>query len=287
MVFNSNQEYLKTLLRHDRNQTRGHLNIISDGLREMNEVVFSNQILRGVVGSTAHGLAVEGQDDRDEMGVFIEPPEYVCGLKSLDHYIYRDKAEGVRSEAGDLDLTMYSLRKFCRLAAQGNPTVLILLYLEEYVTDIPLGWQLVANSGMFFSRQVGYRFLGYLNSQKRALTGEKTKAVTRPELVEQYGYDTKFAMHALRLAYQGVEYLSNHRLLLPIPEPQRSTLRAVRLGNLHLKEVLSRIDDAEKQLQQLVTRCEIQQPDYKRINRFLIHTHKLHWKGYPKSDFTG
>jgi hypothetical protein len=28
----------------------------------------------------AHGTAIDGQDDRDEMGVFVEPPENVCGL---------------------------------------------------------------------------------------------------------------------------------------------------------------------------------------------------------------
>ncbi len=96
------------------------------------DIAFENEILRGVVGSTAHGTAVDGQDDRDEMAVFIEPPENVCGLTPCDHYIYRDKPEGVRSEAGDLDLTMYSLRKFCRLAEQGNPSVVILLWLPTH-----------------------------------------------------------------------------------------------------------------------------------------------------------
>lgn len=34
------------------------------------EIALSNEILRGVVGSTAHGTAIDGQDDRDEMAVF-------------------------------------------------------------------------------------------------------------------------------------------------------------------------------------------------------------------------
>src|SRR5688572_10534919 len=106
------------------------------------EVAFNNEILRGVVGSTCHGTAIEGQDDRDEMAVFIEPPQHVCGLTPVDHYIYRDKPGGVRSEAGDLDLTMYSLRKFCRLAEQGNPSVVILLWLSQHIKVAPLGKQL-------------------------------------------------------------------------------------------------------------------------------------------------
>ena len=34
-------------------------------------------IIRGLVGSTIHGLMLEGQDDRDEMAVTIDPPEAV------------------------------------------------------------------------------------------------------------------------------------------------------------------------------------------------------------------
>ena len=34
-------------------------------------------ILRSVVGSTVHGLSNPGTDDRDEMGVCIEPKEHV------------------------------------------------------------------------------------------------------------------------------------------------------------------------------------------------------------------
>ena len=117
-----------------------------------NDVAFQNEILRGVVGSTSHGTAIEGQDDRDEMAVFIEPPEYVCGLHPLDHYIYRDAAEGERSKPGDLDLTMYSLRKFCRLAEQGNPSVVILLWLPTHITKTALGASLVKMRDAFISR---------------------------------------------------------------------------------------------------------------------------------------
>ena len=37
-------------------------------------------ILRVQVGSGVHGTSIAGQDDRDEMGVCLEPPEFVTGL---------------------------------------------------------------------------------------------------------------------------------------------------------------------------------------------------------------
>ena len=245
------------------------------------EIAVENDILRGVVGSTAHGTAIDGQDDRDEMGVFIEPPENVCGLSPIEHYIYRDRPQGVRSQPGDLDLTLYSLRKFCRLATQGNPSVIILLWLPEYVSCTGIGTDLIAMRQAFISRESGKRFLGYLTAQKMKLNGERSKKVNRPDLVEKYGYDTKFAMHALRLGFEGIEMLTHRRLTLPVAEPNLSTLRAVRGGEVSKGEALRLIETAENQLRGLVDDCEWE-ADRDAINCFMVEAHIEHWSAnYP------
>lgn len=241
------------------------------------EVALGNEILRGVVGSTAHGTAVDGQDDRDEMGVFIEAPELCCGLTSLDHYIYRDKPEGVRSEAGDLDLTMYSLRKFCRLAEQGNPSVVILLWLPQHIVKTELGSALVNMREAFISRESGNRFLGYLVAQKMKMEGKRANTTNRPELIEKYGFDTKFAMHALRLAYEGIEMLTSRTITLPVAEPNLSVLRGVRTGRYSLYQALEMIDTAEMQLRELLKDCNWK-TDRARINAFMVKAHQAHWQ---------
>jgi len=43
----------------------------------------------------------------------------------------------------------------------------------------------------------------------------------RPGLVAIHGYDTKYAMHALRLGLQGIELRTTCRITLPTPEPDR------------------------------------------------------------------
>ena len=110
-------------------------------------------ILRSVVGSTVHGLSNPGTDDRDEMGVCVEPPEYVIGLRRFDHWVFRTQAEGVPSGPGDLDLTIYGLRKYCRLAAKGSPTVLLLLFVggDNVVERTPVGEDLQALAPAFLS----------------------------------------------------------------------------------------------------------------------------------------
>jgi uncharacterized protein len=241
------------------------------------DIALDNEILRGVVGSTTHGTAIEGQDERDEMAVFVEPPENVCGLEPCDHYIYRDQPEGVRSQPGDLDLTMYSLRRYCRLAAQGNPSVIMLLWLPAYMSKAPAGAELIGMREAFISRESGQRYLGYLSAQKAKLKGERSPKVGRPELVEKYGYDTKFAMHALRLGLQGIEVMTHRRLTLPVAEPDLTTLRAVRSGQTSLADALQMIEDAEKRLGQLVDACTWA-ADFDAINRFMVKAHLEYWQ---------
>lgn len=245
------------------------------------DIALTNEILRGVVGSTSHGTAIEGQDDRDEMGVFIEPSEYVCGLTPCDHFVYRDQPEGARSQPGDLDLVMYSLRKFCRLATQGNPSVILLLWLPSYERQTAFGTELIAMRDTFISKQSGERFLGYLRAQKQKLKGERAHTVNRPELVEMYGYDTKFAMHALRLGFEGIELMKHRRLTLPVAEPNLTALRCVRTGKIDKTEALNLIEAAEAELAALVE-TTVWEVDLEQISRFMVRTHLEYWREHDQ-----
>ena len=104
------------------------LNVDNPGHRAIAE---PNTVLLGLVGSTVHGVTVDAADDRDEMGICIEPPEYVAGLRPFSQWVFRTQPEGARSGPGDIDRTVYSLRKWCRLALSGNPTVMLLLHTPD------------------------------------------------------------------------------------------------------------------------------------------------------------
>src|SRR3954452_19672734 len=139
----------------------------------LSELVARSTILRATVGSTVHGLHHGGQDDRDEMAVYVEPPEYLVGLRrapqiggglyGLEHYVERTQPEGVRSGPGDLDLVAYSLRKYVRLAMKGHPTILLLLFVPEdlVLVETELGKELRALRPAILSRRAGQGSLGY------------------------------------------------------------------------------------------------------------------------------
>ncbi|GAA4668624.1 hypothetical protein GCM10023226_00770 [Nocardioides nanhaiensis] len=272
---------------------------------EARRIAEEGLILRVQVGSGVHGTSISGQDDRDEMGICLEPPEFVTGLarvpRGIDggdrpdgsgawvdfeqyqrHTVW-DQPGGLanRSGAGDLDVVVYSARKWCRLALEGNPTVLLALFVpdEEVVFRNAVGAELVDNAHRFVSKLAAARFLGYLQSQRAAMTGEVGAHTNRPELVAEHGYDTKFAMHALRLGGQGVELLTTGRITLPVPEPDRGYLRSVRRGEVPLADVIMAVDDAEARLTGLRDSSVLpDQPDRPWVDEWLHRSHVAYWR---------
>ena len=240
-------------------------------------------IIRCLVGSTLHGLVRDGTDDRDEMGVCIEPPDHVIGLRRFEHWVHRTQPEGLPSGPGDLDLVVYSLRKYCALALKGSPTVLLLLYVPEeaLVVRDELGERLQALAPSLISRRTGLAFLGYLESQRRGLLAERHSPSRWREMSSEHGYDTKYAMHALRIGHQGKELLESGRITLPVPEPLRTRLLEVRHGTVALDRIVAEVQRLEGQLQELTMSSSLAaEPDFGAVDRFLIDAYEAGWSRF-------
>ena len=140
-----------------------------------------------------------------------------------------------------------------------------------------LGAELQALAPAFLSQRTGRAFLGYLGAQARSLRGERHATRTR-ELSATHGYDTKFAMHALRIGHQGIELLRTGAISLPVQEPARDRLRAVRAGTVPLEEVLADITQLERELQELTDTSQLPpEPDHVQINAFLQTAYQRWW----------
>ncbi|RRR98155.1 nucleotidyltransferase domain-containing protein [Glycomyces terrestris] len=246
----------------------------------------ANEILRTEAGSGVHGLAIAGVSDHDENGVFVEPAEHVIGLAdAVDHHTWRDRPEGHRSQAGDRECTLYSLRKFLRLAVAGNPNLLLMLYAPKasvYRTSA-LGEELRALGPAFLSRQAVRRTVGYLDGQVAMLLGRgrQKDMPKRPELVAKHGYDTKFASHALRLGLQGLELAEHARLTLPMPEADRERVLRVKTGAApDLASVLAEIERVRDRVSTLLDTGRTplpEAPDTAAISAWSVAAHRRHW----------
>ena len=87
-------------------------------------------------------------------------------------------------------------------------------------------------------------FLGFANAQMARLFGEKgQKNVKRAELEEKYGYDTKYAMHVIRLYGEAKELMETGHITLP--RPNKDELIAIRQGKYTLSEIRQMGNDLE------------------------------------------
>lgn len=243
----------------------------------------SATILEGEVGSRAFGTN-PGSSDNDRMGVCIEPLSEAMGLrKNFEQVVHRtaeDRAgyKDAPSQKGDTDLTVYSLRKFARLCLDGNPSVLTLLYVPN-VTCNAWGGRIRDLAPLMASKRSGNRFLGYMTQQKMRLLGERgQKNVNRATLIEQHGFDTKYASHIVRLGYQGVEYLESGCLTLPMAGKPLQDCVDIRNGLWSLQQCLTRAGELEVTLKDALSMSPLPEvPDEDTINRVMLDAYECMW----------
>lgn len=238
------------------------------------------------VGSTAHGTGLDGAEDHDEMGVVIEDQNQVFSINGsgFPNTMQRTQPEGTRSGPGDTDRSLYSLRNFVRLAAAGNPSILMAFW-APVIEVTPLGQELRQLGRAFIGRHIIPRYRGYMQGQGRRLLGLRGNGHGRrggggrEELIAEHGYDTKYAMHCARLGFQCIELLDTNHLNLPIQGEPGEWLRAVRRGQVSFGDWWDRCVDLDHRMEARADYTRLYPgPDVERIETWLAVAHRLHWR---------
>lgn len=268
-------------------------------------------IFETVHGSQSYGLATP-TSDVDYKGILVGPPGWYHG--------YLPTPEQV--ELGP-DHVRYELRKYFRLAAAANPTVLELMWTPPacHVHMTPAGERLLAHREQFLSLRVKDSFSGYAMSQlgrikthrkwvmnppkrepvradfglpdrslisrdqlgaveammsdgrldaadlstnfldvlerERRYRGarkewesyqswQKNRNPKRSELEAKFGYDTKHALHLVRLLRMGLEIVSTGQVR--VHRDDRDELLAIKSGALTYDALMALADDLGKQV---------------------------------------
>jgi hypothetical protein len=220
-------------------------------------------LIRAVAGSKLYGTHTHTSDD-DVVGIFVPDKEEKLGLNCREHIIESK------------DSTVYELGKYVKLVVGGNPTILQLLYTPQ-----PMWLQWTEEWPRFqselrdlcVSQLCRPAFLGYLEQQKRKAIEGRSQ---RPELVEKYGFDTKFMAHAVRLGQLGREILRTGKMTFPLVN--RDFVLAIRHGQYPQAYCLGVVDQLEAEIR---TTSSIlpPTPDYARINRWLAEAYMNLWGG--------
>lgn len=250
-------------------------------MKDAKQIAEEGLVYKVVVGSKCHGTNVPGKDDTDIMGVAVEPPEYVLGLHQFEQWTFREQAEGIRSQPGDVEGVIYGLKKYVSLCLKGNPSILASLFVgPEHILECKTaGFLIRSKASIFASKKAGYAFLNYARSQRERLAGERGQMrVHRPELVEKYGYDTTYAGHIIRLTFQGIEYMNTGRITLPMQEHERELVRNVRLGGVTFTDFMGLALQYDYLLKQAIEKSALpDSADFETANSILMDIYTMHW----------
>lgn len=137
-------------------------------------------ILVAVSGSWAYGTN-KPDSDIDARGIFLDPTESVLGLSNFEQHEVHDTDK-------ELDIVMYGLRKFVKLALENNPNVIELLTPQErniiYASGI--GKELIENRHMFLSKRSAMTFGGYAKAQLDRIENAMARDRYDQEMVERH-----------------------------------------------------------------------------------------------------
>lgn len=116
-----------------------------------------NTIFLCVYGSQAYGLNTP-ESDLDIRGIVIPPAKYFLG------YSHTFEQAEIKNE---IDGVIYNIQKFFKLAAEGNPSIIEQLFVDQSdVLDITKeGEEILAIRNSFLSKKIKFTFGGYANSQ--------------------------------------------------------------------------------------------------------------------------
>lgn len=217
-----------------------------------------------VTGSTLYGLNTP-ESDIDTMGVFVHDPVTKLGLSAND-------------TVGGSNDTQHELAKFVRLLAKGNPTVTEILWAPQHQwLQWDHRWERIHIEliTLTSSQACVNAYLGYADQQRRNMISGHSQ---RKHLIDQYGYDTKTAMHMIRLLWQCRAYLVSGRLEFPIDEYSREVLLNIRNGKYTDTTVMAMAIDAEHDIKTLVPESPLPKTaNYATLNEWLARTYKELW----------
>lgn len=219
-------------------------------------------LLRGIVGSTAYGMAREGSDV-DRLGVFAYRTDAFWHLGQL------------RETHVDLaplpDMTEHEIAKCLTLALKCNPAIMELLWLPQsgYEVRTAIGEELRMMRGAFLSESsVRRTYGGYAKQQADRLRRRNAEGK------DSFSSDTKkrtakHARHLFRLFAQGRELLETGELTVRVKDPTVYW----RFDNMPVEDILAAFDEEHEEFQSVVSVLP-ESPDFERVDMFLYRVRR-------------
>lgn len=211
------------------------------------------------VGSVAYGVS-QDSSDMDVYGFCIPPVEMIfphlageiMGFGRQVQRFEQFQKHGVPAdhEQRVYDLTIYSIVKYFSLCMENNPNMLESLFTPErcVLTCSPIAARIREHRHLFLHKGAWHKFKGFAYSQIHKMKIKQPDGGKRFELVERFGFDVKFAYHAVRLMDEARQILTQGELTL---DGNIDKLIGIRRGEWTQEEVERYFEAQEKELELL------------------------------------
>lgn len=248
--------------------------------------LINNTVYLSLMGSQAYGTSLD-KSDQDLYGITIPHKEDIFphlkgeingfGTQKENFQQYQEHGIDYKNKDSIYDVTVYGIVKYFNLALQNNPNIVDSLFVPHtcvlYSTQV--GQLIRENRKSFLHRGIYHKLKGYAFAQQHKIKTNKSTNSSRKDLVEKFGYDTKYAMHLFRLCLQCEDVLVEHDLDL---QRHKEHLKAVRRGQYSEAEVYEWFSSKEKQLEKLYAESTLRYtPDEVSIKRLLLECLEIHY----------
>jgi predicted nucleotidyltransferase len=241
-----------------------------------------------LMGSVAYGVSGESSD-WDIYGFCIPPKKilfpHLAGeihgfgrqTKRFDQW---QKHHLKDTDTGrEYDFSIYNIVRYFHLCMENNPNMIDSLFVptECVLHSTQLGEMVRENRKLFLHKGAWHRFKGYAYSQLHKMD-IKTPEIdsNRAKIVEEFGYDIKFAYHVVRLMDEVEQILELGDIDLRRISDQ---LKSIRRGEWSIEQVRRHFSDKERQLEELYHKSELPKyPQEDKIKELLVTCLETHYE---------
>lgn len=194
-----------------------------------------------IMGSVAYGVSSDTSDvdiygwaipPKDDLFPHLrgEVPGFGTPRTRFEHYQehHIQDRDALSGHGRMYDLTVYGIVKFFNLAMENNPNVIDSLFtpVNCVLHSTQVGNLVRENRRLFLHKGAWPKFKGYAYSQLHKISIKQPQG-KRAILVQEHGYDVKFAYHVVRLLTEVEMILVEHDIDL---QRNNDQLKAIRRG---------------------------------------------------------
>jgi predicted nucleotidyltransferase len=240
-----------------------------------------------IMGSNAYGVSSDNSDN-DVYGFCLPPREMVFphlageiqgfGTQTERFEQYQQHHVNQPGTEKQWDFTIYSIVKYFHLCMGCNPNMIDSLFTPRrcVLHATAVGNLVRDNRKMFLHKGAWHSFKGYAYAQMSKIENKVNSSnEKRAATIQQFGYDTKFAYHVVRLLNEVEQIMVEHDLDL---ERNREQLKSIRRGEWTLERLMKYFEDKEVILEETYAKSTLPHgPDEKKIKQLLIDCLEMHY----------